>query len=302
MGIDLKRLLLDRPPGGWPKEGRFVLGDDFKEVQRIREIRRRATTRHLQPSSTLPDTWKEDFRDDIFLSGRDLEKEDSVWLNAFLDHLETQTAFRELLKKGARWSEDLFLHIFIVCKPTSFRAQKLDAILEDKHTAKRNRQSAITLSKYLKRVDVASRGVGDLFGTMNEVILRKLASQGITVKSEQPDPDLVSTMLATIGGSFENHIRRSFRGPKFDHRLHCVVTSLSSLFRERFNGRPLSHIVASLTNAALPDRDAIGTREVEDILMTVRRKAKEAGLEKLLPSRTSPKKSKGSISTKKSKK
>ena len=166
MVIDLRPLLLGPPPGGWPKEGRLILPDESEEVQRVREIRRRATTRHLQPSSTLPDTWKEDFRDDIFLSGRDLEGEDKAWLDGFLDHDETPAAFQKLLDGGARWSGNLFLHIFIVCKPTSFRTRVLDTILEDKHTALKNRKSAMALSKYVRRADIASRNVGEMFGTM----------------------------------------------------------------------------------------------------------------------------------------
>lgn len=301
MPIDLKRFLYERPPGGWPEEGRLVLDEEIQnEVRRERAARRRWMDRRLHPQTILPDNWKEDFRDIIYVSGRDLDGEDKAWLDAFLDHDETKTAFQTALKNGARWTEDLFLHIFIVCKPSSFRVRALDAILENKDSAQKNQKAAIALSKYVKRVDVASRRAGELFGTMDEAILRSLASHGITITSTLPDPDLVSNVLAIIGNSFGHHIRRSFRGPKFDHRAHLVAVSLASLFRRRFNGNPLSHVVASLRNAALPDREAIEVRDVENILKIAQRKAQEAGLQESLPGPTTPpKKRNKAISVKK---
>jgi len=274
------------PRGPEYEEGRLYF-DEIKDLeeQKVREIRRRATSRHLQPSSTLPPTWKTDFRDDIFLSGRDLEGEDKAWLDAFLDHEETPTAFQKLLDEGARWSGNLFLHIFIVCKPTSFRARSLPSLLGDGDKARENKKLAIILAKYLIKTDEASSGVGEMFGTMTETIVRNLAIKGITI-----DGNLLPTILETIGYSFENHIRRNYRGPKFDHRSYWVVVSLASLFRRRFNGRPLVSIVASLASAALQYRDAVAAE------------AKEAGLEGILPGPASSKNLRGSISTQKSKK
>jgi len=301
MVIDLNRLL-DRPPGGWPKEGRFIFGEDFKELQKIREIRQRATRRHLQPSSTLPPTWKDDFREEIFLSGRDLGAEEKNWLNAFLDHPGAENAFKKLLKAGSRWTDGIFLHIFIVCRPVSFRARELSPILEDKDRVQKNEKFAKSLAIYIEKVDKASVNAGEFFGTMSDVILSNLSKNGITIKDENENQNIIPKMLLIIGSSFWNHIRRTYRGPKFDHRTYWIVASLAMKFREQFD-RPLIPVIASLLNATFPDHDGKEYTDVKEILDTVSRRAKTAGLEEFVLRLSPPKKKvKGANSAKKSKK